>query len=1115
MRLALESGDTVVVEDPGRTCSECPLDCPYEDQTVLRRALAADGRRFGVIGVSLPGGFARDSEELELFEEVAGDLAFALKRMADEEELRVSRIRYREIFQGSRDGYVMVSADGRILDANMAYCEMLGYSLEELRELHDFYEITPPRWREWEQKEIWDGRLLTRGYSGLYEKEYIRRDGTVFPVELQAYAVRDESGEIDYLWGVARDITDRRRAQRELRESERRFRRVLEDAPFPVMLHAEDGEVLALSRAWTDITGYSLEEIPTTDRWVELAYGPRAGEVREVIGRLYSLEGRVDEGEFEVACSDGTTRIWAFSSASMPPLPDGRSVAVSMAADVTDRRRTEEQLTEAEEHYRSLFENTLVGIGLATPEGEVVETNAAFAEMLGYRTEEVVGRDVAEFYVRQEDRRSLREAVDEHGELRDFRTELLDSAGEPVCVLLSVSGIEVNGRPLYQTVCQDITEQVRAEEELRRKREMLERTERIARVGSWEWDLESGRMECSEELFRILGRRLDMLDPSMSGESDPIVPEDYDRLREAVHRCISDGTPYELDFRIEKPDGEIRHCSARGNLVEEAGGVRKLVGSLQDITDRVEVEEELRRSRERYKGLFNSALFGITLHDTSGMVIAANHSAEEIFGLTEEELRKKDLDFWRGRLLREDGGDMDLEEFPVSSVMSSRAPLEKSTIGLRMHPDEAVRWFLHSAEPMLDENGELSGVTTCFIDITESVRAERERERLQAQLNQAQRMESVGRLAGGVAHDFNNMLNVILGRAELALVEMEEDHPLRESISEIQNAARHSADLTRQLLAFARRQTVAPRVIDLNETLESLLSMLGRLIGEGIELAWKPGDGIEPVCIDPGQVDQLMTNLVVNARDAIEGVGRIVIETGLEEIDDSFEDGYADLLPGRYAVLTVSDDGCGMDDETMEHIFEPFFTSKESGEGTGLGLATVYGIVRQNGGFINVYSEPGSGSTFRIYLPVHGGEEETGGPQGTVAAVGGTETVLLAEDEPAILRMTQTMLEHLGYRVLSAGSPEEAIRLAGEYPGDIDLLLSDVVMPQMNGLELYRRLESIHPGLRSLFMSGYTADVIADHGVLERGTNFMQKPFSVDQLATKVRQALSDAEAGR
>jgi len=394
-------------------------------------------------------------------------------------------------------------------------------------------------------------------------------------------------------------------------------------------------------------------------------------------------------------------------------------------------------------------------------------------------------------------------------------------------------------------------------------------------------------------------------------------------------------------------------------------------------------------------------------------------------------------------------------------------------------------------------------------ELVERARGEAERQKLQTKLTQSQKLESIGRLASGVAHDFNNMLQVILGYVDMALERIGPAEPLHADLAEIKNAAQRSSDLTRQLLAFARTQAVATEVLDLNVTLKGMLKMLQRLIGEDVDLAWQPAAELWPVKMDPSQIDQILTNLCVNARHAIAGVGKITIETANTVLDEDYCATCQGCTPGDYVLLAVSDNGCGMEKEVMEHLFEPFFTTKGISAGTGLGLATVYGIVRQNNGCINAYSEPGKGTTFKIYLPRHIGQAALPRKAAPAQPVKhGHETILLVEDEPAILHMLQTILERADYRVLTAGAPSDAIRLAEKHVGKIHLLMTDLVMPEMSGMDLAKRLLSFAPHLKCLFMSGYTANVITRHGMPDVGVNFLQKPFSGKALTDRVREML-------
>ena len=421
--------------------------------------------------------------------------------------------------------------------------------------------------------------------------------------------------------------------------------------------------------------------------------------------------------------------------------------------------------------------------------------------------------------------------------------------------------------------------------------------------------------------------------------------------------------------------------------------------------------------------------------------------------------------------------------------------------------DGRVIDVLLSSTP-LDVSDLSKGVTFTAMDISDHLR-------MAEQLQQAQKMEAIARLTGGVAHDFNNILMIIIGYSEMALDQLHADDPLHDNIEKILDAAQRSAGIVRQLLAFARKQTIMPVPLNLNESVNRMLSIIHRLIGEDIELTWRTGKDLWPVHMDPVQVDQILANLCVNARDAIDGVGRVTIATGNVSLDDGHLVQLPGLIAGDYVRLSVSDDGCGMDQETKEHIFEPFFTTKDVGQGTGLGLATVYGIVRQNNGCIEVTSEPGQGAVFTVYLPRYrDGVIREGTGEQVIRRKTAGETILLVEDDPTILDMGKRMLEGMGYRVLAADRPHHALQLAGKYGAEIDLLVTDVIMPEMNGWDLASHLSRSHPQTAQLFMSGYTADIIARHGVLDQGVHFIQKPFTARELSGKIREILDARGAG-
>ena len=584
-----------------------------------------------------------------------------------------------------------------------------------------------------------------------------------------------------------------------------------------------------------------------------------------------------------------------------------------------------------------------------------------------------------------------------------------------------------------------------------------------------------------------------------------IHPDDREKVLDRhVRRLGGESVPTSYEFRIVTAEGAEKWLQIKSKIIQW-DGVPSSLSFVDNVTDRKRAEDELRASESRFRHYFELPLIGFAITAPGKGWIEVNDKLCEILGYRREELY---------RLTWADltpGEDLAEEEAVYGRILKGEA--ESHTLEKRyIRKDGTVIQAMVSSICVRKPDGAADYFVALVQDITDRRRAEEEREMLQAQLAQAQKMESVGRLAGGVAHDFNNMLGVILGHAELAMRGVDRSHPVFDRLQQIHKAAERSADLTRQLLAFARKQTVAPRVLDLNETVEGMLKMLRRLIGEDIDLVWLPGKNLKPVWVDPSQIDQILANLCVNARDAIGDRGKVTIETGNVVFDEAGCAGHAGCVPGDYVMLAVSDDGCGIDREILDRLFDPFFTTKGVGKGTGLGLATVYGIVKQNEGCIDVRSEIGRGSTFRIYLPRSQGKaEQLREDESTETTAPGHETILLVEDEAAVLDMCRIMLESLGYRVLPAATPGEAMRIAREYAGEIHLLMTDVVMPEMNGRDLAKNILTLYPNVKRLFMSGYTDDVIAHRGILDEGVHLIQKPFDMNKLAARLREAMGDS----
>ena len=570
--------------------------------------------------------------------------------------------------------------------------------------------------------------------------------------------------------------------------------------------------------------------------------------------------------------------------------------------------------------------------------------------------------------------------------------------------------------------------------------------------------------------------------------------------------------PAELRSRAE---ARARQDAARDSadlLTLSADECRQALHELRVHQIELEMQnEELRRaqleldaSRARYFDLYDLAPVGYCTISDKGLVLEANLTIADLLNIGRAAVVGQPLT----RFLHRE--DQDTYYRHLRRLLETGAP---QALELRMVRDGSPPFWAQLTTRAAYQPDGASVYRVVVGDISERKQAEEHAGELQERLNQAHRLESIGRLAGGVAHEFNNMLTVIMGNLELAMGDMTPggpfDHPLQDAL----RAAKRSADITRQLLSFSRKQIISPRVIDLNRAIEQTLGMLQGLIGENNVLAWLPEDPLWPVKIDPAQVDQIVANLCINARDAIVGVGKIIIETHNVVLGDEYCAVHPECLPGDFVVMSVSDDGCGMDQRTLGNLFEPFFTTKEVGEGTGLGLAVLDGIVKQNGGFVGVESKLGEGSTLKVYLPRYGVASEpvpaelgTGEPAAPLLK--GRKTILLVDDEPAILRTTKRMLERLGYTVLTASTPGDAVRVAHTLSGELHLVMTNLVLPEMNGSDLADRLRSIVPGINTLLMSGYSGRAVRHSGLVGSHADFIQKPFSREDLSAKLRDLL-------
>jgi two-component system cell cycle sensor histidine kinase/response regulator CckA len=560
-------------------------------------------------------------------------------------------------------------------------------------------------------------------------------------------------------------------------------------------------------------------------------------------------------------------------------------------------------------------------------------------------------------------------------------------------------------------------------------------------------------------------------------------------ILEAFHRT---GSVSGLEMRVKKRDGTPIWIRSDGRAVRGVDGeVERYEVFVVDIQDQRGAVEALKASEERYHALMEHAQDAIFVNDENGVVQEVNGAAERLVGATRAEIVGRNfLD-----TLPADDREQVLAEFRETLVHGRSLELREVRIQRRdgsIVPAEVTASVV--------EIGGKPFVVALLRDVSE-------RNTMAEQLRLAQKMEAIGQLAGGVAHDFNNLLTVILGYSQLLAANLRDQPEDFSAIEEIRKAGESAAALTGQLLAFSRKQILEPRVLDLNKVVQHIQGMLSRLIGEDIQIVFKLDPGLGSVRADAGQIEQVVMNLAVNARDAMPKGGHLSIETANVELDDTYSQSHVPVLPGLHVMLAVSDTGVGMDEATRSRIFEPFFTTKEKGKGTGLGLATVYGIVKQSGGYIWVYTEPGRGTTFKVYLPrINVPPDPPVVPEVAERPTTGEETILLVEDEHAVRALARKMLEARGYRVLEAADGGQAVEIAGKE--SIDLLLTDMVLPGMGGREIAARIHVIHPSVKVLYTSGYTDDAIVRGGLMERGSAFLEKPFNPANLARKVREIL-------
>lgn len=922
-------------------------------------------------------------------------------------------------------------------------------------------------------------------------------DGKIKSISEFGRVILSPEGKAVRITGTVQDVTERLRVEENLRSSEERLQHAIVNAPFPAMVHAEGGEVLMISNAWTELTGFTLNDIPTVQDWARKAYGDQAGVNAVVIAKLYAITSRQHTGEFRVFSASGETLTWDFWATPLGALPDGRRMVLSMAVDVTEQRRAAQELQASELRFRQVVENQTEVVSRCLPDGTVTFVNEATCRLFGETAEQLVGRKW--FPAAHPDdlpriEAGLRE-MSITNPVVTIESRVYDAEG-------TIHWFEVVNRGFFgqagelvqfQSVGRDVTDRRQMEAALResesRFRAVFNSTFQFIGVLALdgtllevnETALVAGGLQEADVVGKPFWETRWWIDSATARQT----------LQESIARAAQgEFIRYEVDVRgpgesILTIDFSIKP------VVDDSGSIALLIPEGRDITEHKAAEQALKLRDRAVRAISQ----GIVITDSMSPddpIVYVNPGFEAITGYESSEIIGQNCRFLHGP--ESDTQTVRAIELAVRNGTQCTVEI------LNYRSDGTPFWNTITLSPVRDEEHRLTHIVWVQVDSTE-------RKDLEDRLRQSEKMEAIGQLAGGVAHDFNNMLAVINGYSSRLARSDNLNEGEREAIDEIRTAGQRAAGLTRQLLAFSRKQVLKPMIVDLNETIVEMESMLSRLIGEDIRIRTLLDSSLWQIRIDPGQLEQIIMNLAINSRDAMPDGGVLTIETGNTECDGERRD----VSPGRYVRFSVNDTGGGMDEAVRDRIFEPFFTTKDQGKGTGLGLASVYGIVKQSGGQISVESAPGRGATFTILFPAFETERrrEARTDAESANSAGGAETILVVEDEEMVRRLFCKVLSDQGYAVLGAGSGIEALAQWDQRRDDIDLVITDVVMPEMSGRQLADRLRESKANLKVLFMSGYTDDAVIRHHIEEKAVYFIQKPFLPTALATKVREVLA------
>jgi two-component system cell cycle sensor histidine kinase/response regulator CckA len=1005
-----------------------------------------------------------------------------------EKRLRESEERYRRIVETANEGVWVMDSEFGTTFVNQRMAEMLGYSANEMlgRKVDSFMF----------QEDLGDHdskmQVRRQGRAQIYDRRFRRKDGETLWTTVSATSLQDSEGNFAGSFAMFTDITERKQMEAVLREREGQLQAIFEASPAAIFLVNPDGCITFANQSMGTLFSRESEELLGTP-YVALVHQDERSIGHTKMKSL--MAGEIDHVSLErrYVASDGREFLGHLSGRRLQG-PDGDLTGlVGIITDITDRRKDEDALRESEEHYKNFFGNALVGLfRTRLSDGMFIDINSKAAQDLRLPVEEIVGKvSSASLYRNPDQRKELLSKLKQDGEIHGFEAGLTLNDGSEAVFSISVKAYP--DKDYMEGSVIDITDRKRAEEALReseyRYRTLFERAGDGIIVVDVEGDQAGNIVSANQVAAEMHGYDMEEF---LSLKMSELDTEEEEARMADLFRRVRQGETVKTEHYHRKKDGTVLPIELSAGLIEIAGHKYSLSIN-RDITERRKAEAK----RLLLATALEQATESVEITDSDGMIVYVNPAFEKTTGYSRSEaVGKKPSILGSGRhdaTFYRDMWDTISRGQPWTGNIIS-----KSKDGKQFEEEVTI-------SPVKDDSGKVVNYVAVRRDVTNELL-------LQKQLVEAQKMEAVGTLAGGIAHDFNNLLQVINGYTEMALFDIKEGDIGYSEFQEIKGAARSAAELTQSLLTFSRRVESKLRPLDLNRELQSVAKMLSRTLPKMIEIDIHLSEPLDMVNADPSQLQQVVMNLAVNARDAMPDGGKLVIETRNVFLDEEYCRSHLETKPGKYILLSVSDSGTGMDTRTRGHIFDPFFTTKKTGKGTGLGLSIVFGIVKSHGGTIGCYSEPGEGTTLKIYLPSFTADQEEKDVKETGRLPRGSETILLVDDEKSVRNLGETILKRFGYSVLTAKNGKEGVEVFLREREYVDLVILDLIMPEMGGRECLQEIMKLAPGARVIIASGYAANGQIDRAIGEGARASIQKPYETGKLLETVRGVLDDQD---